>query len=291
VAAAVDVRGGAPGTIGTDALDPVSLVGTVDAIALSGGSSYGLDAAGGVMAWLGARGAAFVSRPTFRRRRSRRGHYFRFSRMRRQELGRRSTLPEARARGVERAGTGILARQCGCGARRHRRRLQGRHRKRLAHDRRGFHRRRVGDRQRGRLANHSVYGCIWPFRSSRGRNRRTAPESRFRARRARSATRREATGATGRNTTVAVVATDADLTRVELKRLAIMAADGFRARSGPCTRLDGDTVFALSTRNARWANPALRGDAARQRRRRLRRPRHRARRLRSGDIGRMAKLS
>src|SRR3984893_8650356 len=63
VAAAVDVRGGAPGTIGTDALDPVNLVGMVDAIALSGGSSYGPDAAGGVMAWLGARGRGFRFAP------------------------------------------------------------------------------------------------------------------------------------------------------------------------------------------------------------------------------------
>src|SRR5215469_6050922 len=54
--AAVDVRGGAPGTRETEALDPVSIGGVADAIALSGGSVYGLDAASGVMAWLGARG-------------------------------------------------------------------------------------------------------------------------------------------------------------------------------------------------------------------------------------------
>jgi len=57
---AVDVRGGGPGTRETDALDPENLIGaTVDAVVLSGGSMYGLGAADGVAAWLGARGRGF----------------------------------------------------------------------------------------------------------------------------------------------------------------------------------------------------------------------------------------
>ncbi|GAB2754746.1 P1 family peptidase [Streptomyces bullii] len=54
--AAVDVRGGGPGTKETDALDPRNLVQKVEAIVLTGGSAYGLDAASGVMAWLEERG-------------------------------------------------------------------------------------------------------------------------------------------------------------------------------------------------------------------------------------------
>ncbi|GGY14974.1 hypothetical protein GCM10010510_71030 [Streptomyces anandii JCM 4720] len=54
--AAVDVRGGGPGTKETDALDPRNLVRTVEAVVLTGGSAYGLDAASGVMAWLEERG-------------------------------------------------------------------------------------------------------------------------------------------------------------------------------------------------------------------------------------------
>ncbi|MFF4708909.1 P1 family peptidase [Streptomyces sp. NPDC001288] len=54
--AAVDVRGGGPGTKETDALDPRNLVQRVEAIVLTGGSAYGLDAASGVMAWLEDRG-------------------------------------------------------------------------------------------------------------------------------------------------------------------------------------------------------------------------------------------
>ncbi|OKJ99195.1 P1 family peptidase [Streptomyces sp. CB02400] len=54
--AAVDVRGGGPGTKETDALDPRNLVRTVEAVVLTGGSAYGLDSASGVMAWLEERG-------------------------------------------------------------------------------------------------------------------------------------------------------------------------------------------------------------------------------------------
>src|SRR5688500_11886967 len=56
---ACDVRGGAPGTRETDALSPENLVEAVDAVVLAGGSVYGLAAADGVTAWLGARGRGF----------------------------------------------------------------------------------------------------------------------------------------------------------------------------------------------------------------------------------------
>ena len=56
---AVDVRGGGPGTRETDALGADTLVEAVDAVVLSGGSVYGLAAADGVAAWLGARGRGY----------------------------------------------------------------------------------------------------------------------------------------------------------------------------------------------------------------------------------------
>jgi L-aminopeptidase/D-esterase-like protein len=59
-AAAVDVRGGAPGTRETDLLDAHRTVQTVDAIVLSGGSAFGLDSASGVQAWLRERGRGFA---------------------------------------------------------------------------------------------------------------------------------------------------------------------------------------------------------------------------------------
>jgi L-aminopeptidase/D-esterase-like protein len=50
--ASCDVRGGGPGTRETDLLDPTAMMDRVHAICLSGGSAYGLAAAGGVMRWL-----------------------------------------------------------------------------------------------------------------------------------------------------------------------------------------------------------------------------------------------
>jgi L-aminopeptidase/D-esterase-like protein len=55
-AASVDVRGGAPGTRDTDLLDPSCRVEAIDAVALSGGSAFGLSAADGVMKWLREQG-------------------------------------------------------------------------------------------------------------------------------------------------------------------------------------------------------------------------------------------
>ena len=48
-AASVSVLGGAPGTRETDLLESDKLVNKVDAIVLSGGSAFGLDAASGVV--------------------------------------------------------------------------------------------------------------------------------------------------------------------------------------------------------------------------------------------------
>jgi L-aminopeptidase/D-esterase-like protein len=56
----VDVRGAAPGTRETDLLDPINSVERVNAIVLSGGSAYGLDAASGVMRFLEEQGVGFT---------------------------------------------------------------------------------------------------------------------------------------------------------------------------------------------------------------------------------------
>jgi L-aminopeptidase/D-esterase-like protein len=60
-----DVRGGGPATRETDATAPQNLVHAFDAVVLSGGSVYGLAAADGVVAWLGAQGRGYglVVRP------------------------------------------------------------------------------------------------------------------------------------------------------------------------------------------------------------------------------------
>lgn len=60
---ACDVRGGGPGTRETDLLNADMLVEAVDAIALSGGSAYGLGAGDGVAAALGAMGRGYPMGP------------------------------------------------------------------------------------------------------------------------------------------------------------------------------------------------------------------------------------
>ena len=59
----VDVRGGSPGTRETDLLRPVHRVEKVHAVVLSGGSAFGLDAASGVVAYLESQGIGFKVGP------------------------------------------------------------------------------------------------------------------------------------------------------------------------------------------------------------------------------------
>ncbi|MEA2906725.1 MAG: hypothetical protein QOI12_4112 [Alphaproteobacteria bacterium] len=60
--ASIDVRGGGPGTRETDLLEPSMTVERIDGIALAGGSAFGLEAGGGVQAWLRERGRGFQVR-------------------------------------------------------------------------------------------------------------------------------------------------------------------------------------------------------------------------------------
>jgi L-aminopeptidase/D-esterase-like protein len=57
--AAMDVRGGGPGTREGALLDLANMVETVNGIALSGGSAFGLEAGGGVQAWLAEQGRGY----------------------------------------------------------------------------------------------------------------------------------------------------------------------------------------------------------------------------------------
>jgi L-aminopeptidase/D-esterase-like protein len=60
--AGVDVRGGGPGTRETDLLNPVNLVEKVHGVVLSGGSSFGLEAATGVVRYLEEQNIGFKTR-------------------------------------------------------------------------------------------------------------------------------------------------------------------------------------------------------------------------------------
>ena len=57
--ASIDVRGGGPGTRETDLLDPQMAVQRIDAVTLSGGSAFGLDAPSGAQAYLREQGRGY----------------------------------------------------------------------------------------------------------------------------------------------------------------------------------------------------------------------------------------
>ena len=57
--ASCEVRGGAPGTLGTDLLQPAGAGPGANAILLTGGSAFGLAAVDGVVGWLSERGIGF----------------------------------------------------------------------------------------------------------------------------------------------------------------------------------------------------------------------------------------
>jgi len=57
--ASCEVRGGAPGTLGSDILQPSSVGPGANAVLLTGGSAFGLAATDGVVRWLSERGIGF----------------------------------------------------------------------------------------------------------------------------------------------------------------------------------------------------------------------------------------
>lgn len=249
-AAAVDMRGGAPGTRETDALDPSNLAGMADAIVLSGGSVYGLDAASGVMAKLAAQGRGYRLRaeappapivpaailfdlanggdknwgaePPYR------------------ALGIRACESAGETFALGNAGAGLGA---ACGM------YKGGIGSASAVTDDGF--------TVGALAAVNAVGSpvipgtnlLWAFAFEQdGEFGGRKPDSAF-ANIPLDLPADMKGGARAReNTMIAIVATDADVTRNELKRIAIMAQDGMARAVRPAhTQFDGDTVFAVST--------------------------------------------
>lgn len=250
VAATVDVRGGAPGTRETDALDPIGLAGMADAIVFAGGSVYGLDAAGAVAAWLATRGRGFVLAPNappapivpaaiiFDLANGGNKNWGEDPPYRRLARAAADAASDAFALGNAGAGLGARAGAYKGGV--------------------GSTSARAGDGFTvGALAVVNSVGSpvipgtdvFWAFALEQAGEygaRRLPPQHREidleLAPDIKGALR------PGTNTTIALVATDAALSRVELQRVAIMAADGFgRALRPVHTPFDGDTVFALST--------------------------------------------
>ncbi|MER6048079.1 P1 family peptidase [Streptomyces sp. NPDC001793] len=251
--AAVDVRGGGPGTRETDALDPRNLVQRVEAIVLTGGSAFGLDAASGVVGWLEERHRGFRVGPDpaqvvpvvpaaalFDLGR---GGDWRarpdaaLGRAAVEEAAR--TAPGAPVRqGVVGAGTGAVA-----GG------LKGAVGSASAVLPSGITVAALAAvNSAGSFADPrtgALYGAPGPLPAPEVH---AAARSRLAEAREISAARSAASVHPPLNTTLAVVATDAVLTRAQAQKLAGTAHDGLARALRPVHLLnDGDTVFTLAT--------------------------------------------
>lgn len=243
--ASVQVLGGAPGTRETDLLEPHNSVQAINALVLSGGSAFGLDAASGVQAALGEQGIGFDVRgiriplvPTailFDLQNGGDKDWGRYPPYR--ELGFEAASNAALDFEIGTAGAGVGALAAG---------LKG-----------GLGSASTvlpGGVTVAALASVNPAGSVtvgkspyfwaapWEVGDEFGGLGFPSPlpddaqdiTMKFRD--------------SGANTTIAVVATDAVLTKAAAKRLAIAAHDGFARAIWPAhTPVDGDLVFALAT--------------------------------------------
>jgi L-aminopeptidase/D-esterase-like protein len=241
----VDVRGGGPGTRETDLLAPDETVGAIHAITLSGGSAFGLDAAAGVMAALAERGIGFPvgnalvpivpGAVLFDLNNGGDKNWGRFPPYR--DLGHAAASA---------AGLDFLLGTVGAGTGATTVNLKG----------------GLGSASMLAASGH-VVGAIVAVNACGATNIADGPHF-WSAPFERDA---EFGGlsyphpfprvpdrpllkglAPGANTTIAMVATDAILTKAQCKRLAVMAHDGYARAIWPVhTPLDGDTIFAAAT--------------------------------------------
>ena len=236
----VDVRGGGPGTRETDLLHPTATLQTVHAVCLTGGSAYGLAAAGGVMAFLEERSIGFEVGPDAQHVVPivpaavifdlGRGGVFG---CRPDESFGRRAASAARARpgrnGAIGAGTGARSRG-----------LQG-----------GVGTASTALRDGIIVAALSVVNSAgsvidgstgMPFMPGSTRLRKPSAADRATVR------RHLANAVPPLNTTIGIVVTSAALTKAECNKLAAVAHDGLARAVRPVhSMLDGDTIFGLAT--------------------------------------------
>jgi D-aminopeptidase len=249
--AAVDVRGGGPGTRETDLLDPGMLVDHVDAIALSGGSAFGLDAASGVQAWLREHGRGFAVGDA-RVPIVPGAILFDLTHGGDKDWGRYPPYREFGYAAAAAAGHGFALGSVGAGLGATTVNLKGGLGSASAtHD--GV--------TVGALAAVNAVGSVvvgdgpwfWaaPFEQGQEFGGRGFPPQMPPG-----ALDPRTKGAVRASTTLVVVATDAALTKSQARRLAIMAQDGLARAIFPVhTPLDGDIVFAASTGARPLADP------------------------------------
>ena len=252
VVASVDVRGGGPGTRETALLDPAQTVEGIDAIVLSGGSAFGLDAASGVQAWLREQGRGFRVRearvpivPA--------AILFDLLAGGDKDWGRYPPYRELGYQAAASAGAGFALGSAGAGLGATTVNLKGGIGSASGLSREGL---LVGAIAAANAAGGMTIGDgphFWaaPFEQDgefggRGWPSAFPPDAlAFRSK-----------GAPGQNTTLAVVVTDATLSKAQAKRLAVMAQTGLSRAIYPVhTPLDGDVVFAAATGDKPLADP------------------------------------
>jgi L-aminopeptidase/D-esterase-like protein len=242
--AAVDVRGGAPGTRETDLLDAHRTVERIDAVVLSGGSAFGLDAPTGVQAWLRENGRGFAigdirvpivsGAVLFDMLNGGDKNWGRFPPYR--DLGYAAAAAAGPAFALGTAGAGFGATTI---------KYKGGLGSASAVTRDGH---TVGALVAVNACGNANIGTraeFWaaPFEQDGefgglGFPPTISPDHLIPV----------AKGRPGENTTIALVATDATLTKAQAKQFAVMAQDGFARAIYPAhTTLDGDTVFAAAT--------------------------------------------
>jgi D-aminopeptidase len=250
--AAVDVRGGAPATRETDLLEPHRTAERIDAVVLSGGSAFGLDAGAGVQALLRERGRGFAigdirvplvcGASMFDLLNGGDKNWGRFPPYR--DLGYNAAAKAASTFALGTAGAGFGATTVN---------LQGGLGSASAVTRDGH--------TVGALVAVNACGSVnvgagphfWaaPFEVDREFGGLGFPSEVPVA-----ALTPIAKGRPGENTTIAIVATDAALTKAQTKELAVIAQDGLTRAIYPAhTTLDGDTVFAAATGRRPLADP------------------------------------
>src|SRR6266513_1622644 len=248
--AACAVRGRATGTREIDALNPRHLVDRIDAILLTGGSAYGLGAADGVMRWLRERGRGLPVGPAGVVPIVPTAVVF--------DLGRsgepRWPTADDAARACDAAGPDVAEGSVGAGTGCTVGKAAG-----MQHAMKGgvgTWAQRSGDVIVAALV---VVNAVGDVRDAHGEILAGArkPDGGFL-----DAIRYLAEGGTPlgdaarTNTTLAVVATNADLTRTQLQALANAGGDALARRIVPFgTMLDGDIVFAVSTAAVPAATP------------------------------------
>jgi D-aminopeptidase len=252
--AAIDIRGGGPGTRETDLLDPAMTVDHIDAIALSGGSALGLEAAAGVQAWLREQGRGFAVRSArvpivpgailFDLLNGGDKDWGRFPPYR--DLGYQAAVAAAIDFALGSAGAGLGATTVD---------LKGGLGSASAVTRNGY---TIGALAAVNAAGSVVVGggpWFWaaPFERD-GEYGGCGFPSPLPA----GALAPRTKGSVQESTTLAVVATDAALTKAQLNRVAVMAQTGLARAIHPVhTPLDGDVVFAVATGRKGAPDPVL----------------------------------